>query len=49
MFSVVTLNPLFQVSFLAAFSVVYGLHDLRTGEPTTLFMATAYNAFQVRL
>ena len=38
-----------QVSFLAAFAVVYGLHDLRSGGKTTLFMATAYNAFQVSL
>jgi len=37
---------LWQVSFLAAFAVVYGLHDLRSGGKTTLFMATAYNAFQ---
>ena len=36
-----------QASFLAAFAVVYGLYDLRTGGQTTLFMATAYNAFQV--
>ena len=36
-----------QVSFLAAFAVVYGLYDLRCGDQTTLFMATAYNAFQV--
>ena len=38
-----------QVSFLAAFAVVYGLHDLRSGGKTTLLMATAYNAFQVSL
>ena len=37
-----------QVSFLAAFAVVYGLYDLRCGGQTTLFMATAYNAFQVK-
>lgn len=36
-----------QVSFLAAFAVVYGLYDMRCGDQTTLFMATAYNAFQV--
>ena len=34
------------VSFLAAFAVVYGLYGLRKGEATTLFIATAYNAFQ---
>ena len=37
-----------QISFLASFAVVYGLHDLRSGGQTTLFMATAYNALQVR-
>ena len=43
-------HPYFpQASFLAAFAVVYGLYDLRTGGQTTLFMATAYNAFQVLL
>ena len=34
------------VSFLAAFAVVYGLYGLRQGKTTTLFIATAYNAFQ---
>ena len=36
-----------KASFLAAFAVVYGLHDLRSGGQMTLFMASAYNAFQV--
>ena len=36
-----------KASFLAAFAVVYGLHDLRSGGQMTLFMSTVYNAFQV--
>ena len=44
----VKVKVLKKISFLASFAVVYGLHDLRSGGQTTLFMATAYNALQVR-
>ena len=35
-----------QVAFLAAFAVVYGLHDAIVAGTITLFAATVYNTFQ---
>ena len=35
-----------QVAFLAAFAVVYGLHDANATGTITLFAATMYNTFQ---
>ena len=37
---------LWQVAFLSAFAVVYGLHDAKVTQHVTLFSATMYNTFQ---
>jgi len=44
--STVTNVLAWQAAFLAAFSVVYGLHDARSSQQMTLFTATVYNALQ---
>ena len=37
---------MWQVAFLSAFAVVYGLYDMRVTSEITLFSATMYNTFQ---